>query len=246
MRSTKNVLALVAAAALATLPAAADDLTIVYKVTGSDGKSATTTDYYTKDKFRSGDGSHEVIFDVAGGRMTSIDHGRKEYSETTLAEMEAAMKAANTQMEAAMKNMPPELREKMAGMLGGAGGVQVTTGSSGRKVAGYSTQQYLITIGPAKTESWNTTALQPPLEPGELVRLQALAGPAAKALGGAVEEFKKVKGMTLASTTTVSVLGRTVTTTREATEVKTGPVPASAFEVPAGYKKVASPLSKLK
>lgn len=245
MRLTKIVPALASALLLAVVPATAADLTVVYKVTGPDGTSSTTTDYFTKDKFRSGDAKHEVIFDVAAGRMTTIDHGRREYSDITLAEMESAMKAANMQMEAAMKSMPPEMREKMAGMMGGAGGVQITSGGAGRKVAGYDTQHYIITIGPAKTESWNSSTLQSPIEPGEMLRLQSLAGPSGRMLGNALEEFKKVKGFPLASTTTVSAMGRTMTTSREATEVKTGPLPASAFDLPAGYKKVASPLTKM-
>lgn len=246
MRLTTNVLALVAGAALAAVPAVAADLTIVYKVTGPDGKASTATDYFTRDKFRSGDGVREAIFDVAAGRIVNVDHNRKEYSEITVAEMEATMKAMSEQMDAAMKDLPPAMREKMAGMMGGAGGVKVMPGSGSRTIAGYAAQQYVITIGPSKTETWTTTALTPPLEPGEMLRLQSLAGPTGKSLGNAVEEFKKIKGMTLASTSTVSALGRTITTSREATEVKTGPVPASAFEIPAGYKKVESPLAKMK
>lgn len=244
MRLTTHVLALVAVTALAVLPAAAADLTIVYKVTGSDGKASTATDYYTHDKFRSGDGAHDSIFDVAAGRIVTIDHARKEYSEMTVAEMEAAVKAAAAQMDAAMQNMPPAMREKMAGMMG-AGGVKVTPGSDSRTIAGYPTQPYVITIGPSRTETWNTTALTPPLDAGEMTRLQALAGPAGRSMGNALEEFKKIKGMALASSSTVSVMGRTITTSREATEVKTGPVPATAFEIPAGYKKVDSPLAKM-
>ena len=88
---------------------------------------------------RSGDAEHETIVEYAAGKITSIDHKKKEYSEITLAEMDAAMKQAQAkmdQMAEQMKNMPPAVREKMEAMMGGAtGSVTVTKGST-REVAG--------------------------------------------------------------------------------------------------------------
>ena len=49
---------------------------------------------------RSGDAEHETIVEYAAGKITSIDHKKKEYSEITLAEMDAAMKQAQAKMEA--------------------------------------------------------------------------------------------------------------------------------------------------
>ena len=69
---------------------------------------------------RTSDAERDTIIEYGPGRITSIDHKKKEYSEITLAEMEAAMKAAAAQMEQAnaqmqqqMANMPPAMREKM-------------------------------------------------------------------------------------------------------------------------------------
>ena len=44
--------------------------------------------------------------EYAAGKIVAIDHKKKEYSEITLAEMEAAMKAAAAKMEEA--NTPDE------------------------------------------------------------------------------------------------------------------------------------------
>jgi hypothetical protein len=44
-------------------------------------------------------------------------------------------------------------------------------------------------------------------------------------------------------------MGRSMDTSREAVEIKKGPIPASAFDVAAiakGYKKVAHPVTKMK
>jgi hypothetical protein len=40
-------------------------------------------------------------------------------------------------------------------------------------------------------------------------------------------------------------MGITMATSTEATEVKKGPIPASTFEIPAGFKKTESPLQKM-
>jgi hypothetical protein len=57
-------------------------------------------------------------------------------------------------------------------------------------------------------------------------------------------KFKDMRGVPLASKTTVSVMGRTTVTTTEVTEVRKGTIPASAWEVPSTFKKVESPMLK--
>ena len=246
--------ALLAGATLLALPLAAGDLTIVYK-TMENGKPGTTTDYFAGTKARMSDDRHDTIIDTATGTITTVDHQKKEYSQITVAEIEAAMKQASAQMEAAMKqqeeamkNMPPALREKMQKMSGGGlmGSMTVTKGTGTRQVAGYTTTPYVMTMGEmARTEIWTTTGVQPSMDPGQLERLRNLMNPAMKGMGNAAEEFKKIQGFPLASTSTVKVLGKTVETTKEATEVKTSPVDPSVFAIPAGYKKIESPMAKM-
>src|SRR4029453_12491109 len=114
----------VSLAAASTSVASAEDLTLVFKSTNKDGAS-TATSYYSSEKMRTGDAEHETVLEYAAGKITSIDHKKKEYSEITLAEMDAAMKEAQAQMDQMaeqMKNMPPAVREKMEAMMGGAAG----------------------------------------------------------------------------------------------------------------------------
>jgi hypothetical protein len=78
---------------------------------------------------------------------------------------------------------------------------------------------------------------------------KALGGPSspmAKMMGPMLEKFKEMKGVPLATTVTVKMLGKAQTTTSEVTELKKGAVPAAAFEIPAGYKKVDSPAAKFR
>ena len=72
------------------VPAFAEDLTVVFKSTGG-GKAGSSTAYYSAEKMRTSDGAADTIIEYGPGRIVTIDHKRKEYSEITMAEMEAAL-----------------------------------------------------------------------------------------------------------------------------------------------------------
>jgi hypothetical protein len=240
-------------------PAFAEDVTVTYKTSGSDG-DGTATQYYSSQYMRSHDGQQDTIFEYASGTITNIDHGKKEYSQITLAEIEEAMKAARAQMEQAqaqMESLPAAMRERMQKMMGGFGGEVTVTRGGNREIAGYPTQEYIVTMGDSmKMNFWNTTEVALPVPEGELEKLSAFTGPMAamaqnpmfKGFGQLAEKMKEMEGLNLASQTAFSMMGRSHQSSREATEVKTGPIPASAFDVAAlapGYKKVDSPLREM-
>ncbi|HSB62430.1 MAG TPA: DUF4412 domain-containing protein [Vicinamibacteria bacterium] len=248
MRAFKRSVALAGGAlVLAALPAAAEDLTIVFK----DGKGATETQYYAAGKMRNAAGDHDSIMDFSTGTITTIDHKRKEYSQVTLDQLEAAMKQASAQMEQSMANVPPAMRERMEQMMGGAMGEVTVTKGGTKKVAGYDTQQYTVTMGETvKNELWNTTALQVPIDPAQFRKMAGFSssfagGPMMRGMAKMAEKMKEIQGLTLAQSTSVKMMGRANETSREAVEVKKGAVPAATFAVPAGYKKVESPMLKM-
>jgi hypothetical protein len=236
--------------ALLALPAVAEDLTIAYKLTGH-GAATTATQYYSASKIRTSTGDVDSVFDLAAGRILNIDNKKKEYSEITLAELEAAMQQAQAQMEEAMKNVPPQMREMMQQKMGAAAGgvassITVTKGGT-RTVAGYPCQEYTIAFGGmSKNDTCNTTSLQIPFDPAQFRKMSAFINPAmAKNASKLADQLQEVKGIPLSETTTVSVLGRTTTSSKEATEVKKGAIPASMFDAPADYKKVESPMKQM-
>jgi hypothetical protein len=258
MKSPGRTLFLAAAAVLIALPVFAEDVVVVFKTEGPGGPG-TSTQYYSKEWMRTTDGQQDTLFEYPTGTITNIDHKKKEYSQITLAEIEDAMAAMNAEMEQAkaqMEAMPAGMRERMAKMLGVGGEVTVTKGGT-RDVAGYETQEYKVTMGEGMTMSlWNTTALQLPVPAADLRKLASFTGPMAamannpmfKGFGQLAEKMKEIEGLTLAEQTSVRVMGRGSDSSREATEVRTGPIPASNFDVAAlanGYKKVDSPLAEL-
>ncbi|MCG6923615.1 MAG: DUF4412 domain-containing protein [Acidobacteria bacterium] len=249
----------VAAAVLIAAPVLAEDVVIVFKTDGPEG-AGTSTQYYSSERMRSSEGQQDTIFEYASGKIVNIDHKKKEYSEITLAEIEESMKAMNAQMEQAraqMESMPAAMRERMAKMMGGMGGEVTVTKGGTREVAGYSTQEYVLTMGEGtRLTFWNTSDLAMPIPAADLRKLASFTGPMAtmannpmfKGFGQLAEKMKELEGITLADTTSVSMMGRGFESSREATEVRTGPIPASDFDVATiatGYKKVKSPLAEL-
>jgi hypothetical protein len=235
--------------------AAAEDVTIVYNLTENGQPKGTSTQYVGSEKLRMSGPDSDLIVEYASGRFVSIDHKKKEYWETTrdemnaqLAQTTAKMEEQQKKMQESMQNLPPAMREKMGNMMGAiAAQVTVTPGTGTKKIAGYDTKPYTVSMGEMmKQEMWNTEAIPFPVPAIDARNsMMTLGNPMMKGAKDLVEKMKQVKGIPLAETTTVKILTKTTTTSREATSVKTGPIDPSAFALPANYKKVASPLAKM-
>lgn len=230
----RNAITSCAIAAVLALPAlaGAEDLTIVSKVTGP--KPGTSTHYMSADRFRSNDGDHDSIMELQTGRMVMIDNQKKEYTETSLAEMSAFMEQMSKQMQGMPANLMPALGE-----------VKVAKGQSPRKVAGYDCEHWIVSMGDSmRMELWTTADLTPPTQYLELRKaMTASMGPMARHFAKMYEAWSQIKGFPLAETTSFKMMGRETRTEHEAIEVKKGPIAPSVFDVPAGYRKKPSPFA---
>ncbi len=220
----------------------AEDLTIAFK--SSDG--STATHYFSKDRIRMNNGRTDTIMEFASGKIVTIDHQKKEFSEMTVAEIDEAMKGMAAQMEQAMANIPPQMREKMAGMMGGAGADATLTKGATRTIAGYPCQTWTIAMGATMTqESCNSTALTPPFDPANFQKLTRVSIPMMQGMDKMIKKMTEIQGISLMHHTTMNMMGRKTDTSMEATEVKKGAIAADAFAIPAGFKQVESPLKKM-
>jgi hypothetical protein len=247
----------------ASVFADAEDLTIVSKRTRDGKPSDSTTSYLASDHVRMAqDEGREAIVDLKTGQMTILDGKKKTYYVVTRQDMEAFKARMSERMNSPemkqaqerMKDLPPEVQKKMEAMMGGAAGsFDVQKTGTTRKVAGYTCENWTVTLGQlSRSEECLTSELQFPVQAWDAYRdfaesiksMTTALGPMGKNIAEMQEKFKSMKGFPLASTTTVSVMGRSTTTTSEVTEIKRGPIPASAWEIPAGYTKVDSPMLK--
>ena len=253
----------VAAALLsAALPVAADDLTIVSKLTRDGGEPTTATSYLSSDHARIAQPDQEAILDLKTGQITVSDPRKKEYFVVTRQDMDQ-MKTRLQQMmnspemqraQEQMKNLPPEVQKRMQGMMGAvAGSFDVKKMGTTRKIAGYDCDNWTVTLGQfSKTEQCNTTELPVPVQTWDTYRdfaesmrsTMAAMGPMGKGMADIAAKMKDMRGFPLASTTTSSFMGRSTSSSSEVVEVKKGPIPSSAWDLPAGYRQVENPMLK--
>jgi hypothetical protein len=238
----------------------AQDLTIISKVTRDGGAPETATSYISSDHLRmSQPEGTEVIFDLKSGDMTVIDSKKKTYYVITQKDMDDMAAMIKEQMNSPemkraqeqMKNLPPEQRKKMEEMMGGMFAVEVQKAGTSRTIAGYRCDNWTVTIGQfSRSEQCLTTELKLPeqLWTGykkyydSLKSMMSAMGPMAKGMDSMREQMRKLKGFPLANTTTTTVIGHKSISTSEVTAISRGPIPASAWQVPAGYKKVDNPM----
>ncbi len=260
MRFLNRSFVIAAVVSLAGAFAAAQDLTIVSKVTRDGGAPETTTSYLSSERVRMahGDG-REAMIDYKLGQMISIDNKKKTYSVTTEKDMDEWATKMQERMNSpemrkareAMKDLPPEQRKAIAGS--GAGMFEVEKAGTSRKIAGYTCENWTIAIGQiSRSEECLTTELKFPVQSFDMYKrymermrsLMASMGAMGLDVDKMSEQFKKMKGYPLAVTTTVDIMGRKSVTSSEVVEIKRMPIPASAWEIPAGYTKVANSFAR--
>ena len=226
----------------ATLPAllGAEEITVVSRTTVGQGAPTTSTQYIGTDRVRTSDGENDVIVEVGTGRLTVINHKKKEYYEVTREEMQAGMQKLDQQMSGPAAAM----LEKMMG--GKAGEVVAVQKGAARKVAGYDCTSYTFALGEnMQYETCMTLGLQLPTAYYEALRSPfSMMGPMGKRFGKVFDEMQKVKGFPIAMSSSVSMMGKKVQMSSEATEVRKGTIPANAFALPVGYKKKDTPFKK--
>jgi hypothetical protein len=153
--------------------------------------------------------------------------------------MQARMQKLEQQMSGPMGAM----MEKMMG--GKAGEVVIQKGAS-RKVAGYDCTNYTFTLGESmRYENCMTQALQLPAAYYDALKSPyAMMGPMGKRFEKVFDAMSQVKGFPIAMSSTVNLMGMNMQITSEATEVRKGAIPPSAFAIPAGYKKKETPSNR--
>jgi len=246
--STLTLPALLLAAGAAGAFAASDDLTIVTKHT-HDGKPAgTSTSYLSSDHVRMArEEGNETIVDLKTGVMTTLDSKKKTYFTVTKQDME--------ELGAKMKERmnTPEMKKAMEMMGSMASGMTFDVKKTGasRKIAGFSCEEWTITMGALSTiKECVTTELQYPAHAWDAYKefsesmknMMSAFGPMAKSGAELAEKVKNMKGFPVASSTAIDVMGNKTTTESEVIEVRRGSIPASAWEIPAGYTKIENPM----
>lgn len=235
-RAIPRLVALAAMTLAVALPAAAEDITVVSKVTASRGPGSTQTLYIADGKMRSNDGETDTIVDYATGTFTFVEHKKKRYWQTTGAEMTAQFAELSTMLE-----QNPMLA-KMFGKAAEASSEKLGS----RTIAGHACDEYRVTVGEAYSfDVCAATDLRPEIDVHAARRLFAAnMGPMAGKMSKLFDELAKIEGLALSSTMKINIMGANMVVTTEATEVKVGDLAGDVFALPAGYKSAKSPFAK--
>jgi hypothetical protein len=213
----------------------AQDLTIVSTVTFGNSVS-TATHYLTPEDSRVSAPDTDSIVHFSTGKITMIDRRKQEYWEATAEEMEAYWDRVARDVRGSPLEEMFGLREKPR--------LEKLPGK--RKFAGYDCEHYSLSIGDAlEVDFWAAPGLERPARYFDGRKASAAAmGPMGQLFRKMYEELKSVRGLPLSTAIIVRTPVSRTETLDEVTEVKKGPIPASTFDVPAGYRKRKSPFVK--
>lgn len=276
MRSIGRTSSLLAVACLvASQASAADGVLLVQKMTMGTAPAETHQIQIEPRRMRMetggmrGSGKQVVIFDGTREVMLMIDDTNKTYTEMTKADVEALggqVSAAMSQMQEAMKNMPPEQRAQMEAMMArGRGAAGGRAGGMGAAAAARPTYKK---TGTDTVGKWTCDKYEGYNAEGQKTSEVCTVDP--KVLGFTAADFAVTKDMAaffqklmpnMAAQTfrigsvedqgfsgvpvrsTMTVGAQTVTT--EIADVKRQSFPDSLFQVPAGYQKTDSPFGAM-
>jgi len=200
---------------------------------GRGGGSSTTVDYFTNNamKTTSSDGI-DTILRLDSAKIVTINNKNKTYTEMTVQQLQEALDKAAAKMGDNQEEM--EAIKKMMGQMSGS--FTVTKEGPGEPIAGYDTEKYHLT-GPIEMELWAAPALKVPGAYYDVMKLRVPSNPMFD-FAKMYDEMKKIDGMALKTVMTVKMMGAEMKTSRVVTSIEKGSIPASTFDVPAGYKNV--------
>jgi GLPGLI family protein len=213
----------------------------------ANGKEIHSTLLYRPQMFRQESENQATIFRLDKEMIYQVDKQKKEYSEMTFAEFEAFAKKTSSEMDTKMsamkkqlEGMPPEQRKMMEKMMGGAGigaktdaQIDVMKTTEKKTINGYSCIKYAMQENGKEIGSvWTTTAVPDfntmQKDIIEFAKRMAAQMPMKGAQIAAA--MMKIGGFAIQTT----IFGVTTMVTK----LEKKSIPASEFEIPAGYKKV--------
>jgi hypothetical protein len=193
-----------------------------------------------------------VVIDGDAKKMLMIYPASKSYREMTSADfqnMKQQLAQARTQMAAQLKNMPPEQRKMMEKMMPGgatdAPALKYESLGKKKKIAGFACEMYRVSIaGRVTSESCMAPWSGGLITRAETDQFMKLSEDLKQIfdMGMAVPslDFSKIPGMPIEETH-FGADGKTVEWTNTLKSITRGAVPATLFQVPAGFSKQAMP-----
>jgi len=239
-----------------TISMMAGDLKITFNTETQAMRTAqksTQTHYYSSryQLVRDEKEKTDALIDYETFVTYAIDHKKKTIQKITLDDLVKSMELASARIQ--------ENKDAMGvigQIFGGNADGPVSVKREGTEVViGRRCNKWSIAVGSSIASNFSVdTTLEYPtsqaaLEKGELLKNAAMATMAmVPGMGKALEKFAKetakIKGIRLKTEMQMKIGPMTTKTSTEAVKIEEGPIPASVFELPKGYK-VEEPMKKM-
>ncbi len=224
-------------------PVFSEDLTMQETTTSSGvpggGRTMTSTNYFSRSFMkRVAPDGNDTLINLGEGKIITIDNKNKTYSVVTVKELNDMLEkvtAATSENKAQMEAM-----RKMMGQMSDSW--TVTKLGPGETIAGYKTEKYSLK-GMMDMEMWVAPDLKVPPVYYDALKMRVRGNPMFD-MSKMYDEFKKINGMTLKTVSTMNMMNMAIKTETVVTSVSKTPIPASVFEIPAGFKQVPSAMLK--
>jgi hypothetical protein len=198
----------------------------------------TSTVWMAKDKAcMTGADNKSSILRADKGIMYFVDHESKTYAEMPLEAVGDIKKMAGLEDDEEAAQAAEMMQDLAAGMMSME--ITVTPTDEKKKIKDWSAKKYIVEVkmpmGSSKSEVWASEDIKVDYD-----MFNALSNAFMAQMPGfqkAMEEMKKVKGVTVLSVGEAQVMGASVKTTTTLLECSTKSAPAGIFDVPKDYKK---------
>ena len=201
-------------------------------------KDDTSTIWMTKDKAcMIGEDNKSSILRADKGIMYFVDHESKTYMEMPIEDVGDIKKMAGLEDDEEAAQAAEMMQGLVAGMMSME--ITVTPTDEKKKIKDWSAKKYIVEVkmpmGSTKSEVWASEDIKIDYD-----MFNTLSNAFMAQMPGfqqAMEEMKKVKGMTVLSVGEAQVMGASVKTTTTLLECSSKSAPAGIFDVPKDYKK---------
>ena len=218
-----------------------------YQIMGNKlpAKDSIETIWITKDGFRSEGDENIMIFRVDKNIAYIIGKKDKTYMEQSLNVGKAINEALNE------KGMSCEDKKAMNSMMKNMMEFKLTISETKetKKINTWNCKKYEMKLdtvmGPSLTNIWATQDIK--IDQALFSKYKALSMSITSQAGlkesfeKAQKEYSKIKGITVLSSTSTSIMGSQMKSTVELLEYNEGKAPAGVLDIPAGYKKISAP-----
>ncbi len=203
------------------------------------GRTISSTNYFSRNAMkRTAPDGNDTIIRIDEGRIITINHRTKTYSSATIQELNQMLE--KTTAEVAENKEQLEAMRKMMGQM--MNSFTVTKIGSGEPIAGFKTEKYAVR-GILEMEIWAAPELKVPELYYDALKMSVRPNPIFDARK-MYDEFKKINGMTMKTVAVMKMMEMDIRTETVVTSVERTPIPASTFDIPAGYKQVPADLLK--